>query len=313
MLYSSQGTHIVPGMDARQRRLAHRLDKPSTVVALLIIPYLLINVYASQDSDWDLVSDILYFGIWGTFLVEVVVMLWLSPNNREWLRHNVLDVVILALTAPFTLFAPNEWEALQCLWLLRVLDVLPDVQRFFFRITVLRFAFIAWGLVVFGGGVAYAILERGQEDPPTLLEGIYWANTVVSTVGFGDFLPNTTATIILTIFLQLMGPVLAAILVAGILPIFDKEFAEGFTTAVAERIERLAGEVDEVEEDVERVEAGVADISADIERMAHGEAAQDRVLAEIATSLGSVTNRLETLDARVATLQAPPDGAGGSP
>lgn len=111
---------------------------------------------------------------------------------------------------------------------------------------------------------------------------MYWANTVISTVGFGDFLPHTTPSILLAMGLQVMGPVLGAILVAGILPLFDKEFAEGFSSRVSQMVEKIAGDVDEIEADVESVRTEVSDIESDIDSIAHGERSQDRVLAEIA-------------------------------
>lgn len=128
--------------------------------------------------------------------------------------------------------------------------------------------------MIFGGGIAYATLENHQETPPNLLEAIYWANTTVSTVGYGDWLPHTDETMLLAIPLQAMGVVLGAILVAGILPLFDKEFAEGFTDRVSESISRLAGDV--------------SDIEADIDEIAHGERSQDRVLAQIARDLAEL-------------------------
>ncbi len=54
-------------------------------------------------------------------------------------------------------------------------------------------------------------------------------------------------TILLTIPLQPMGVVLGAILVAGILPKFDKEFAEGFSDSVAEKVEAIARDVDDIQ------------------------------------------------------------------
>ncbi len=166
---------------------------------------------------------------------------------------------------------------LQALWLLRILDLLPVIHQRVFRITVIRFGFILWTLVILGGGLAYARLEAGQESPPTLLEAIYWANTTVSTVGYGDFLPSTWQTILLAMPLQAMGVVLGAILVAGVLPLFERDFAEGFSSAVARN-------VDDIEEDVN-------DIEADIEDIAQGERSQDRVLAQIARDVAELKQR----------------------
>ncbi len=270
-MYHVHGTHVVPRMTPEQAAKAQKWELPATFVALLIIPYLLLAFYATTGTA-DLLTEILYAVIWTFFLAEAVAMLRLAPDNWDWARRNVLDLVILAAASPVTLAYGNEHvEALQVLWLLRILDLMPVIHRHLFRITVIRFAFILWALVIFGGGLAYARLEDGQETVPTLLQAIYWANTTVSTVGYGDWLPHTTETILLAIPLQAMGVVLGAILVAGILPMFDKEFAQGFSDRVAEQVEKLSGSVTNIEADIEEIE--------------QGERSQDRVLAAIARDL----------------------------
>ncbi len=270
-LYHVHGTHVIPGMDEEQAARALKWEMPATVVSLLIIPYLLIAFYAKSGTA-DTLTDVLYLVIWGFFLVEAVAMLRIAPDNWAWARRNLLDIAILVLASPVTFFADNEHlEALQVLWLLRILDLLPVIHSSIFRITVIRFAFILWGIVIFGGGLAYARLENGQDPAPNLLEAIYWANTTVSTVGYGDWLPHTTESMLLAIPLQAMGVVLGAILVAGILPLFDSEFAEGFSDKVARQVEKLTGSVSGIEADIEEIE--------------QGERSQDRVLAAIARDL----------------------------
>ena len=282
-MYHPQGTHVVPGMTPEQRRRAQRWEMPAVVVALLVIPYLLLNHFEAGRG-YETVVDVLYVGIWTFFVVEALAMLRIAPDNWAWAKRNVLDIVIIVLTAPFE-FLPSGFEVLQCLWVLRILDLAPLIHRYLFRITVVRFAFLLWGLTVFAGGLAYARLERGAEEPPTLFEGFYWVNTTISTVGYGDFLPTAWPTSVLAMGLQALGVVLGAILVAGILPLFDREFAEGFSRRVAEQVERLTGEVDELESDI-------ADIESDIDRIARGESSQDLVLAQIARDLEEVREKV---------------------
>lgn len=281
-MYHVHGTHVTPDMNEAQAARARRWELPATVVALLIVPYLVLNHYLDGDDAWNTVVDVLYVGIWGFFVVEAVALLIIAPDNLAWLRRNVLDIVIITATAPFE-FLPDGFEVLQVLWLLRILDLLPVVHRHLLSVSVLRFAVILWALIIFGGGLAYFELEESIEGgPANLFDAIYWANTVVSTVGFGDYLPHIWQTKLLTIVLQLSGPVLAAILVAGILPLFDKEFAQGFATRVAEKVAEVAGDV--------------ADIEDDIDEIAHGERAQDRVLAQNARRLDEILARLDERD-----------------
>lgn len=294
-LYHVHGTHVVPGMNEEQAAKARKWEIPATVVSLLIIPYLLLAFYAKKDMA-DTLTDALYFVIWGFFLVEAVAMLRIAPDNWAWARRNIIDIAILALASPLTFFADNEHlEALQVLWLLRILDLLPVVHQYIFRVTVIRFAFILWTIVIFGGGLAYARLEDGQETVPNLLEAMYWANTTISTVGYGDWLPHTNETMLLAMFLQATGVVIGAILVAGILPLFDSEFAEGFSDKVARQVEKLSGSVTNIEADIEEIE--------------QGERSQDRVLAAIARDLAALKAQAGIADSAPHEQSRPPEGA----
>ena len=278
-MYHVHGTHVTPDMNPEQATKARRWELPATVVALIIVPYLLLNHYSDGTGALNTVVDVVYVAIWSFFVVEAVAMLIIAPNNPSWVRRNVLDVTIITLTAPFE-FLPDGFEVLQVLWLLRILDLLPVVHRNLFQVSVLRFAVILWAIIVLGGGLAYFKLEQDIEGAPAnLFDAIYWANTVVSTVGFGDYLPHIWQTKLLAIVLQLSGPVIAAILVAGILPLFDKEFAQGFSSTVAQKVSQVAGDV--------------ADIEVDIEEIEQGERAQDRVLAQNARRLDEILARLD--------------------
>ncbi|HLL85854.1 MAG TPA: hypothetical protein VK387_00920, partial [Thermoleophilaceae bacterium] len=62
-MYHPQGTHVLPSMTPAQRRRAQRWELPAVIVALLVIPYLVLN-YFQLGSVWGTVVDVLYIGIW---------------------------------------------------------------------------------------------------------------------------------------------------------------------------------------------------------------------------------------------------------
>src|SRR5829696_10191590 len=90
-MYHPQGTHVLPSMTPEQRRRAQRWELPAVIVALLVIPYLVLN-YFQLGSVSGTVVDVLYIGIWSFFVVEALAVLRIAPDNLEWLRNNVLDV-----------------------------------------------------------------------------------------------------------------------------------------------------------------------------------------------------------------------------
>ncbi len=107
-------------MDERSRGIAKRFEVPILIAALLVIPVIVIEE-ASVGATWKTVGDILNWGIWVAFAVEVVVMLTIVPSKGKWLRDNPLEVAIVVLTPPFL---PASLQALRAFRLLRVLRLL---------------------------------------------------------------------------------------------------------------------------------------------------------------------------------------------
>jgi voltage-gated potassium channel len=123
--------------------------------------------------------------------------------------------------------------------------MLPFILGKFVSITLLPYAVVLAFIAVFGGGVAFA----GLEDV-SVFDGIYWANTTVNTVGYGDLSASTTGGKLLSMVLQWTGNVILAMLIGGV-----AAFAQQLL--LGEGVEELEREVDEIEEDVEEVEEDV--------------------------------------------------------
>ncbi len=260
-------------MTPEQARKAARWEKPSMFAALLVIPYLLIAFIF--DGKYEVVANVLQTILWSFFLVEAVAMLKLAPNNLNWAKHNVLDVALLVVTIPIATFLPPSFAVFQVLWLLRILDLLPIVHKHFFRVTVLNFSFILLALTIFGAGMAFHTVEHAQNL--TFIQSIYWASTTVSTVGYGDVLPHTNPGMVLAMVTQISGLVIAAIFVAGILPLFDKEFSEGFSDGTERLVREIAEDVDGIEDDMDTLRKGSE--------------SRDRVLAQILAEVRGLTPR----------------------
>jgi voltage-gated potassium channel len=214
-------------MDARSERMQRRFDAPVMVAALLTIPLIVI-----EESDfgqpWDAVGVALNWGTWLVFLAEVVVMLAVVPDRWRWVRENPIAVGVTALTPPFlSAFAP-----LRLLRLVRVLRLvrLAPLMRRVFSMQGLLYAALLAAVTLVAGGAAFAAIEPHK----TTGNGIYWALTTMTTVGYGDLSPTTNE-----------GKALA-----GVVMVVGVGFVSILTGAVAERflapeVEREAVEVEE--------------------------------------------------------------------
>jgi len=250
-------------MTEEQAAKARRLDAPTVVVVLLVIPALVLH-FSEPEGALRLASAVLNWAIYGWFLFEFLYMLWLAPNNWEFLRHNKLDLTVLVLTVPLL---PGVLQALWVLRLLRLIDMMPAVLGRFVNITLLPYAVVLAFIAVFGGGLAFARFEG-----VSVFDGVYWANTTINTVGYGDISAQTPGGKVLSMVLQWTGNVILAMLIGGV-----AAFAQQLL--LGENVEEVAREVDELEEDVEDVEEDVEDLLEDVRGLS---VTDRRVLQELA-------------------------------
>ena len=247
-IHRGRSTHVLPEMTEKQARLARMLDAPTVVVVLLVIPTLILHF--SNVGGWlGTLSDVLNWLIYGWFAFEFLCMLYLAPSDREYFKYNKLDLFVLLTTIPIL---PAPFQALWVLRLLRLIDVLPVILGRFGSVTLLPYAIVLAFIAVFGGGVAFAHFEG-----ISIFDGIYWANTTVNTVGYGDVSAQTDAGKLLSMVLQWTGNVILALLIGGV-------------AAAAQRMllgTEIRQDLDQIEEEVEEVAEEVEDIEEDVERL----------------------------------------------
>ncbi len=139
----------------------------------------------------------------------------------------------------------------------------PLGQRFQKRVERkgLRPRYAAYVIVVFWaiGVVVFGIVER-LVDPDTFDSvwlGMWWAIQTVTTVGYGDIVPGSTAGKVIASFLMLGGLSLFAVVTGAITSAF-----------VAQAQRRMAG--DPVIQRLDELTAQVKTLQADLARLEHG-------------------------------------------
>lgn len=273
-IHRGRSTHVLPEMTEKQVRMARMLDAPTVVVVLLVIPTLILHF--SNVGGWlGILSNVLNWLIYGWFAFEFLCMLYLAPSDREYFKYNKLDLFVLLTTIPIL---PAPFQALWVLRLLRLIDVLPVILGRFGSVTLLPYAIVLAFIAVFGGGVAFAHFEGIG-----IFDGIYWANTTVNTVGYGDVSAQTDAGKLLSMVLQWTGNVILALLIGGV-------------AAAAQRMllgTEIRQDLDQIEEEVEEVAEEVEDMEEDVERLlrdARNLSETDRVILK---ELQSIKRRLD--------------------
>jgi voltage-gated potassium channel len=224
-------------MEERSERIARRFELPMIIAALLVIPVIVLEE-SPVGEPWDTITAVLNWAIWLAFLTELVVMLAVVPDRWQWLRKHPLEVVVVVLTPPFL---PATLQSLRVLRLARLARLVPLVRLGprLFSLEGLRYVALLALLTVIAGGTAYAALE----DEPNAWDGVWWAVSTMTTVGYGDQFPVTSEGRVLAIVVMLVGIGFVSMLIG----------------AASERFVApdLMTEADEVERDVDEATAEI--------------------------------------------------------
>jgi len=234
------------GVDPRSEAIQQRFEWPVVTAALLTIPLLLIQE-SNLGQPWVTFGSVLNWITWLTFATEVVVMLCVVPRKRTWLRKHLIDLLVTVLTPPF---APAAWQAGRVFRIARLLRLFRIFSlRQLLSLDGLKYAALTAGGTVVLGGAVVASIE--QEQHWTTWDGIWWAATTVTTVGYGGLEPHTDGGRIIAVAIMLIGIGFVALLTAYIADRFIKGQED---TAAKE--DRILAELKEIKAKLEQLETG---------------------------------------------------------
>jgi voltage-gated potassium channel len=245
-------------MDERSERIARRFDAPMFVAALLVIP-MLVLYESNVGPGWKTVADVLNWGTWLAFVTETVVMLTVVPDRGRWIRDHPIDFAVTILTPPVlptSLAAARGLRLLRVLRVLRLLRLAPLARRVF-TLDGVRYAALLAFLAVVAGGTAFAAIEK----EPTEWDGIWWAVTTMTTVGYGDIYPRTDAGRVLAMALMVVGIGFGSLIIGAVAERFAAPGVQAEVEEVEDEIQSteddLLRELRELGERMRRVEAAV--------------------------------------------------------
>jgi voltage-gated potassium channel len=249
-------------VDDRSERIAKRFELPVLIAALLVIPVIVIE-QSDWGESWKTLAVAVNWLIWLMFFAEFATLLFVVPNKAAWLRRHPLELAIVVLTPPFL---PASLQALRVFRLARLLRLmrLAPLARRFFSLEGVRYAAVLALVTALGGGAAFAAAER--QDLSTW-DGVWWAVSTMTTVGYGDVYPHTDLGRVIAIGLMVVGIGFIAILTAALAQRF-------LTTELREGVDELGDEM------VAEVEHAEADVLAELREVMNRLQAVERQLVE---------------------------------
>lgn len=201
--------------EERSQRLTAAFEWPMLIACLLVVPTIAIE-YAGVGAGWTIAATILNWLIWLAFLTEFVVLLVVAPDRRQWLISHPLELAIVLLTPPFGPPGLQSARAFRLLRLLRLVRV-AKLGRSLFSLNGIKWAALVAFLLIEACGVALVVIEGHQHHPHlTTFDGLWWAMTTVTTVGYGDISPLTDPGRLVAMFIMIVGLGFVAIITGAV-------------------------------------------------------------------------------------------------
>lgn len=232
----------------RAKLWGRRFEGPMVLAAIWILIdwYLqskgVSNAYTSFASDWL---------IWLLFMSELFVMLWLVDDSIKYLKQNWMSPLIVLGGLPViwgvdTFYAGIIRTLRLALTIGIFLRVSKDTRDLLSRHNLGITLFICFIILVISGLLISGI-DPAFETP---LDGLWWAWVTVTTVGYGDLVPETTEGRIFGSLLILMGLAMFSMLTASFSVFFIEQDERELTQKEERNIERIEG----LERKLEKIE-----------------------------------------------------------
>lgn len=188
------------------------MNTPLMIAAALTLPSVALSE-AHVGGSLETVAEVLNWGTWLAFAIELVVMLILVPDRKQYLKHHPVELIVVFLTPPILPASLQSLRAIRLLRLLRLLK-LAQVANQLFSGRGLQYAALMTTLIAIAGGSVFRAFERHNQHLSEW-DGVYWAITTMTTLG-SEFQPTTLGSEITAIAILLVGVSFMALLTGAI-------------------------------------------------------------------------------------------------
>lgn len=198
----------------RSKKLRKKLSNIWNVtLTILAIAFLVTFSWPAFDQDPGdktlQIFSVIQWVSWVAFAGDLLFGLWRSDNKREYIRRHPLEILAVALP----MLRP-----------LRIIRVISFGSMVFEKVAIGRSLGILIKLMVitvflgYIAAVQITLIERDQVEANILnfWDGLWWAFTTITTVGYGDKYPISGEGRILAVFLMILGISLLGVLTATI-------------------------------------------------------------------------------------------------
>lgn len=249
------GLFGLSGISRNERPLAIKVGRWFEWPMILLAFWIILEWYIEAQSLTPLVLTLFTdWFIWGFFFVETLILVMLVEHKIRFLRSNWGSLVIVFAGFPLLWDVFPHAGGLRALRLLVLFSLLFNMSAAARKIlgrnhlgTTLMVSFI----IVILAGTMMSVIDPNIETP---MDGIWWAWVTITTVGYGDIVPGSTAGRLFGALLILLGIALFSMLTASFSAFFLAQGEEKISrqelennrqvVLLQQRIEALEAKID---------------------------------------------------------------------
>jgi voltage-gated potassium channel len=179
------------------------------------------------------------WAIWGLFVLDYFVRLYLATDRRHWFLRHLLDFAIVTLP----LLRP-----LRLLRLLVLIEVLQKAIGDAFRGRIVVYTMSGVVLLIYTASLA--VFDKERYLPGSTInsfgKALWWSITTVTTVGYGDVYPVTNTGRVIAVLLMIGGISLVGVVTAALASWIIQRVAQEETdiqSVTVAHIEELRSEI----------------------------------------------------------------------
>lgn len=177
------------------------------VIFLFLFSYPAFDASISTETQSNL--DVLQISIWAIFALDLAHGIWKAESKLVYIKGHPLEIasVLLPFLRPLRLLRVISFAGL-------AIQKIAIGRQFSITFKVL----LTTVFIAYVSAVQITVLERDStgSNIRNFGDGLWWAITTVTTVGYGDRFPTTVEGKFLAVFLMMMGISLVGVITASV-------------------------------------------------------------------------------------------------
>jgi voltage-gated potassium channel len=260
------------------RRLGHFFEVPMLLLAIWIIVEWYLTANGSYPPKWEFATN---WMIWVFFVLETVLLTFLVRDKRRYLISNWLNLLIIAGGVPLLWGSAGHAGALRSLRILLLFKILLDMSstiRQMLSSNNIGVTLFVSLIITVMAGTSMAAIDPAIETP---WDGIWWAWVTVTTVGYGDLVPQSPQGKVFGGLLMVLGLGLFSLITASFSAFLISRDEEGMVRKEEELIEKEEELLEQEQEVVSEEKQAIARLESIERRMGNLERGLDQLIERL--------------------------------